>query len=130
MSYEGSIELIGGLKPKNDGNFKLVNAKDIYQPVETSWPEDSALKVGVMYFLSQLVFVGFKLPKDAKAGDMVYAAFTTSDYITGDRMFIEGSDYIGISEEEMAQVTINKTYELMGIHNGTTWMLTLREVKT
>lgn len=29
MEYQGSIELIGGLKPKNNGNFPLMEAKDI-----------------------------------------------------------------------------------------------------
>ena len=30
MSYNGSVELISGLKPKNDGNFPLIDAKDVY----------------------------------------------------------------------------------------------------
>lgn len=29
MAYNGSIELISGLKPKNNGNFPLVNARDV-----------------------------------------------------------------------------------------------------
>lgn len=29
MEYQGSIELIGGLKPKNNGSFPLMEAKDI-----------------------------------------------------------------------------------------------------
>lgn len=29
MAYNGSIELISGLKPKNNGNFPLVNAPDV-----------------------------------------------------------------------------------------------------
>lgn len=29
MAYNGSIELISGLKPKNNGDFPLVNAPDV-----------------------------------------------------------------------------------------------------
>lgn len=29
MAYNGSIELISGLKPKNNGDFPLVNAQDV-----------------------------------------------------------------------------------------------------
>lgn len=29
MAYEGSIELISGIKPKNNGSFPLVDAKDV-----------------------------------------------------------------------------------------------------
>lgn len=29
MAYNGSIELISGLKPKNNGDFPLVNAADV-----------------------------------------------------------------------------------------------------
>ena len=29
MAYNGSIELISGIKAKNNGNFPLVDAKDI-----------------------------------------------------------------------------------------------------
>lgn len=29
MAYNGSIELISGLKPKNGGDFPLVNAPDV-----------------------------------------------------------------------------------------------------
>lgn len=29
MAYNGSIELISGLKPKNNGDFPLVNALDV-----------------------------------------------------------------------------------------------------
>lgn len=34
MEYQGSIELIGGLKPKNDGSFPLMEAKDIQVDAE------------------------------------------------------------------------------------------------
>lgn len=27
--YSGSVELISGIRPKNNGNFPLVNAKDV-----------------------------------------------------------------------------------------------------
>lgn len=30
MAYSGSIDLISGLRPKNNGSFPLVNAKDVY----------------------------------------------------------------------------------------------------
>lgn len=30
MPYNGNVEIVGGLKPKNNANFKLINAKDIY----------------------------------------------------------------------------------------------------
>lgn len=30
MAYEGSIDLISGIRPKNNGEFPLVNAKDVY----------------------------------------------------------------------------------------------------
>lgn len=30
MAYNGSIDLISGIRPKNNGQFPLVNAKDIY----------------------------------------------------------------------------------------------------
>ena len=29
MAYNGSVELISGLKPKNGGTFPLVNAQDV-----------------------------------------------------------------------------------------------------
>ena len=29
MAYNGSVELISGLKPKNNGDFPLVNAPDV-----------------------------------------------------------------------------------------------------
>ena len=29
MAYNGSVELISGLKPKNGGTFQLVNAPDV-----------------------------------------------------------------------------------------------------
>ena len=30
MSYTGSVDLISGLRPKNNGDFPLVHAKDVY----------------------------------------------------------------------------------------------------
>lgn len=39
--YTGSIELISGIKPKNNGDFPLVNAKDVLMPDGTrldKWP--------------------------------------------------------------------------------------------
>lgn len=40
--YQGSIELIGGLKPKNNGSFPLMDAKDI-QVDDTGKRLDAAL---------------------------------------------------------------------------------------
>lgn len=30
MAYNGTIQLISGITPKNNGDFPLVNAKDVY----------------------------------------------------------------------------------------------------
>lgn len=30
MAYEGGIDLVAGLRPKNNQNFSIANAKDIY----------------------------------------------------------------------------------------------------
>lgn len=30
MAYNGTIELIDGMKPKNNGTYPLIDAKDVY----------------------------------------------------------------------------------------------------
>ena len=35
MGYNGTIELIAGVKPANNGNFPMVNAKDVYVDDDT-----------------------------------------------------------------------------------------------
>lgn len=41
MEYQGSIELIGGLKPKNNGSFPLMEAKDIQVDSEGTRLDDA-----------------------------------------------------------------------------------------
>lgn len=39
MAYTGSIDLISGIRPKNNGSFPLVNAADVYVDDNTRLPE-------------------------------------------------------------------------------------------
>lgn len=39
MAYTGSIDLISGIRPKNNGTFPLVNAVDVYVDDNTRLPE-------------------------------------------------------------------------------------------
>ena len=125
MSYEGSIDLIGGLRPKNNGNFKLVNMKDVYQPVETALPTGtgSTLQTGVMYFLKTPSAVIFGLPEDAEVGEMVYVSFQTSaDTIPLFQINTDNHTDVDITPEA------NKVYEIMGVYNGSTWVMVTHEV--
>ena len=47
MAYEGSIDLIAGIRPKNNGTFPLVDAKDVY--VNDSLRLDAAITLTPVY---------------------------------------------------------------------------------
>lgn len=125
MSYQGSIDLIGGLRPKNNGKFKLVNIQDIYQPVETALPTGgNKLQPGVMYFLSTPSEVSFGLPDTAEVGEMVYVSFQTSGTIIP-TFTITTSNHTEVNITPEA----NKVYEIMGMYNGYKWVMVAHEVE-
>ena len=125
MSYQGSIDLIGGLRPKNNGSFKLVNMKDVYQPVETTLPPDEGiLQMGVMYFLTTPSEVIFGLPAKAEVGEMVYVSFQTStDVVPTFLINTDNHTEVDITPEA------NRVYEIMGIYNGSMWVMVTYEVE-
>lgn len=45
MPYDGSIELLSGIKPKNNGTFPLVNAEDVYVDSDNRL-DDALAKIG------------------------------------------------------------------------------------
>lgn len=123
MSYNGSIDLIGGLRPKNNGDFKLVNMKDVYQPIENNIPANGVLNAGVMYFLTDSSEVVFGLPEQAETGEMVYLSFQTSNDYTNFQITTSNHSEVDIIPEA------NKVYEIMGIYNGSIWVMVTHEVE-
>lgn len=52
MEYQGSIELIGGLKPKNNGSFPLMEAKDIQVDPEGTRLDDALNRINTSVILT------------------------------------------------------------------------------
>lgn len=52
MEYQGSIELIGGLKPKNNGSFPLMEAKDIQVDSEGTRLDDALNRINTSVVLT------------------------------------------------------------------------------
>lgn len=52
MEYQGSIELIGGLKPKNNGSFPLMEAKDIQVDSEGTRLDDALNSINTSVILT------------------------------------------------------------------------------
>lgn len=52
MEYQGSIELIGGLKPKNNGSFPLMEAKDIQVDSEGTRLDDALNSINTSVVLT------------------------------------------------------------------------------
>ncbi len=52
MEYQGSIELIGGLKPKNNGSFPLMEAKDIQVGPEGTRLDDALNRINTSVILT------------------------------------------------------------------------------
>ena len=124
MPYEGSVDLIGGLRPKNNGTFKLINMQDVYQPVETAIPEDGVLQPGVMYFLTNSSAITVGLPEKAEVGEMVYVSFQTgADVIPTFLINTDNHTEVDITLEA------NRVYEIMGIYNGVLWVMVTHEVE-
>lgn len=121
--YQGSIELIGGLTQKNNGDFPLVNAKDVYQPTATAIPDDGIAQAGVMYFLGEITSLSVGFPETAKLGQMVYISFSSG--MTLPTVSFTTANHVGLGDVIMLE---NRHYELIGMYNGTTWVFATREV--
>lgn len=121
--YQGSIELIGGLTQKNNGDFKLVHAKDVYQPTATALPSDGIAQAGVMYFLGEITSLSVGFPETAEMGQMVYIAFSSG--VTLPTVSFTTDNHVGIGDIIMLE---NRHYELIGMYNGTLWVFATREV--
>ena len=130
-----SIELIDKIKPKNNGNFPLVDACDVEMRdgrrlddvmkahSASILPDNGVLSAGVLYFLGdeEEITVGF--PETANPGDMIYLSFTSG--ITPTVLNITTDNHIGLDE---LIIQPESTYEIMGMWNGDTWMMVKHEV--
>lgn len=131
-----SIELIDKIKPKNNQTFSLVDACDVEMPngirldeamktkATTEYPENCLPEIGTLYFLGTMKELLIFLPLNAKLGDMIYIYFLSGDVPTSMTILPEDG-YNGL---ETFATKPNMAYELIGLWNGSKWMLVPHEV--
>lgn len=141
MAYEGSVELISGLKQKNGLSFPLVDAKDVY--VDDSTRLDVAIngKEDIMYRADMFPAGGFSrntlyelgtlsgatpftFNNGLSSDDMIYISF-----IVGDELAISFSNNIvGINSPSLIP---GYMMEIIAIWNSALnkWICSYREVE-
>ena len=122
--YKGSIELIGGLTQKNNGDFPLVHAKDVYQPTADTLPDGGIAEAGVMYFLGEVGSLSVGFPDTASAGDIVYISFFTGEI--AQTVTFTTPNHAGLGDGVSPQP--NHFCEIIGVWNGEKWMCVTNEV--
>lgn len=78
MAYPGSVDLISGIRPKNNGTFPLVNAQDVYIDDNTRLPE--ALRRAAAS--SGAAAPGWPLYEPPASGDVQYFLRSTAFPVT------------------------------------------------
>lgn len=78
MAYPGSVDLISGIRPKNNGTFPLVNAQDVYIDDNTRLPE--ALRRAAAS--SGAASPGWPLYEPSASGDVQYFLRSTAFPVT------------------------------------------------
>lgn len=138
--FVGSIPLIGGITPKNNGNFALVDAKDVQvddkgkrldaalaelggQSTATQIPESGVVDADVMYFLGEVMSITVGFPDTAPLGSMAYVSFLTG--AIAPTLEVTTSNTVGLSS---FKPTANKFVELIGLWNGNVWVFVTNEV--
>ena len=140
-NYKGSIKMGAGMTPASEG-YPLMQSCDIQvdedgtrldkklatlagiTPVEKTLPGGTGiLRTGVMYFLATPATVEFGLPTTAEVGDMVYVSFQSSDNVI---------PTLRITTDNHTEIDVtlkpDTVYEIMGIYNGSVWVMVTHEV--
>lgn len=122
------------MKPKNEGDFALLDSCDVELEdgtrldskialSEKELPSDNIALANKMYFLGEIteLTVGFK--DGSNIGDMVLISFSSGS--TAPSVEISTDNYAGIDN---LTLRANCYYELIGLWNGTIWMFVKHEV--
>lgn len=130
-----SIELIDKIKPKNNGTFPLVDACDVEMEdgrrledavkthTASEIPDDGVLAVGVLYFLGEAESITVAFPETANCGDIIYLSFESG--IIPTVLTITTDNYAGLDN---FIIQPEFTYEIMGVWNGSKWVMVKHEV--
>lgn len=118
--YNGSIELIAGLKPKNNGDFPLVNAPDVLMPDGKRLSEIDFENLGGGDTFPVEFVVN---PEDFtatcdKTFAEIYAAVGEGKFIYGRFSYMEAPvmiPFICIAEDGQPLALFEGTYEMMGM---------------
>ena len=89
MAYNGTIDLISGIRPKGDGAFPLVKAHDVYIDDETRLDA----KLSDLGSSSNIASV-----ETDNTADMVHVPGTSSKYFIYDNKLYEATDVIAVGD--------------------------------